>query len=103
MPVIIGGIEASLRRFSHYDYWSDSVMHSVLYDSGADLLIYGMGENPILELCAMAKRKKPLGRLRNIRGTAYMTDLAAAPGDIAEAIGGKNVAGVTSIVQPRSG
>ena len=95
VPVIIGGIEASLRRFSHYDYWSDSVMHSVLYDSGADLLIYGMGENPILELCAMAKRKKPLGRLRNIRGTAYMTDLAAAPGDIAEAIGGKNVAGVT--------
>ena len=44
MPVVIGGIEASLRRFSHYDYWQDSLKPSILYESGADMLVYGMGE-----------------------------------------------------------
>ena len=95
IPVIIGGIEASLRRLSHYDYWSDSVMHSVLFDSGADLLIYGMGENPVLELCAMAARNKPLGKLRNIRGTAYLTTADEAPEAIAAAIAGERIQGVT--------
>ena len=95
IPVIIGGIEASLRRLSHYDYWSDSVMHSVLFDSGADLLIYGMGENPELELCAMAARNKPLGKLRNIRGTAYLTTADEAPEAIAAAIAGERIQGVT--------
>jgi len=50
VPVIIGGIEASLRRFAHYDYWDDRVRRSILVDSKADLLIYGMGEKPILEI-----------------------------------------------------
>jgi uncharacterized radical SAM protein YgiQ len=50
IPIIIGGIEASLRRFSHYDYWSDSVKRSVLLDSGADLLVYGMGEKTLIEI-----------------------------------------------------
>lgn len=95
VPVIIGGIEPSLRRLSHYDYWSDSVMRSILYDSGADLLIYGMGENPIFDLCAAAKRKKPLGKLRNIRGTAYLTDAASAPADVAAVIAGEKRAGYT--------
>lgn len=95
VPVIIGGIEASLRRLTHYDYWSDSVMHSILYDSGADLLLYGMGENPILELCAYAKRNKPLGKLRNIRGSAYLTDRANAPAEIAAAIDGTARSGIT--------
>lgn len=50
VPIVIGGIECSLRRFAHYDYWDDKVRQSILADSGADLLIYGMGENPIIEL-----------------------------------------------------
>lgn len=55
VPVILGGIEASLRRVSHYDYWQDSLQKSILIDSGADLLIYGMGEKPISELCRRMK------------------------------------------------
>ena len=51
VPVILGGIEASLRRVTHYDYWQDCLRKSILIDSGADLLIYGMGEKPITELC----------------------------------------------------
>ena len=50
VPVVIGGIEASLRRLSHYDYWQDKVQKSILCDSGADLLIYGMGEKPLADL-----------------------------------------------------
>lgn len=49
-PIIIGGIEASLRRLAHYDYWSDSLKRSILLDSGADLLLYGMGERSIVEV-----------------------------------------------------
>ncbi|MBQ8224468.1 MAG: YgiQ family radical SAM protein [Bacteroides sp.] len=55
VPVILGGIEASLRRLTHYDYWQDKVQRSILIDSGADLLIYGMGEKPITELCRRMK------------------------------------------------
>ena len=51
VPVVLGGIEASLRRLSHYDYWQDKIQKSILCDSGADLLIYGMGEKPIADLC----------------------------------------------------
>ncbi|MCL2695559.1 MAG: YgiQ family radical SAM protein, partial [Clostridiales bacterium] len=50
VPVILGGLEASLRRFAHYDYWDDKVRHSILYDAGADLLVYGMGENAIVAI-----------------------------------------------------
>lgn len=89
VPVIAGGIEASLRRLSHYDYWSDSVLHSVAYDSGADLLIYGMGEYPILELCKAAARGIPLGGLKNIRGTAYLTKLENAPKAVRQAVAGE--------------
>lgn len=55
VPVILGGIEASLRRLTHYDYWQDKLQRSILIDSGADLLIYGMGEKPITELCQRMK------------------------------------------------
>ena len=55
VPVILGGIEASLRRLTHYDYWQDSVRKSILIESGADLLVYGMGEQPITELCRKMK------------------------------------------------
>lgn len=70
--IVIGGIEASLRRFAHYDYWDDTVLPSVLLSSGADLLIYGMGEVPILEICEMLKRGIPLKKIRDIRGTCYL-------------------------------
>jgi len=72
VPVILGGIEASMRRFAHYDYWSDKVRKSVLLDSKADLLVYGMGERPVLEIAALLKTGTPARNIRGIRGTAYI-------------------------------
>ena len=72
VPVVIGGIEASLRRFAHYDYWADKVLPSILVSSGADLLIYGMGERPIHEICEMMRKGIPLGKIRDVRGTCYL-------------------------------
>lgn len=74
VPVIIGGIEASLRRFAHYDYWSDTIKPSVLIDSGADLLIYGMGEKPVRQVIHLLNKNIPLSSLRNIPQTAFVTD-----------------------------
>lgn len=71
VPVIIGGIEASLRRLGHYDYWSDKVRHSVLLDSKADLLIYGMGEYPVKEIAARLKKGKHIRSITDVRGTVY--------------------------------
>lgn len=71
VPVILGGIEASLRRVTHYDYWQDSLQKSILVDSGADLLIYGMGEKPIAELCKRMKENS--GIPKDILQTAYLT------------------------------
>lgn len=70
-PVIIGGIEAAMRRFAHYDYWSDKVRKSVLLDSKADLLVYGMGEKQIIEIAERLSKGEKINELRNIRGTAY--------------------------------
>ncbi|OGR65068.1 MAG: YgiQ family radical SAM protein [Elusimicrobia bacterium GWB2_63_22] len=70
-PVIIGGIEATMRRFAHYDYWSDKVRHSVLLDSKADLLVYGMGERQIREISTRLNSGDTILNLRDIRGTAY--------------------------------
>ncbi len=69
-PVILGGIEASLRRFAHYDYWSDSVMPSILSDSGADLISYGMGERQTEEIARRLASGEPVSSLTDIRGTA---------------------------------
>ncbi len=69
VPVIIGGIEASLRRFAHYDYWLDGVMQSILIDSNADLLIYGMGENPWWDILALLKKGVPITKIKDVRGT----------------------------------
>lgn len=71
-PVVIGGIEASLRRFAHYDYWADKVLPSILVDSGADLLIYGMGETPILDIASRIKKGIPLNKMRDIEGICYL-------------------------------
>jgi uncharacterized radical SAM protein YgiQ len=71
VPVVIGGIEASLRRLAHYDYWTDSVRRSVLMDSGADLLVYGMGERQILEIAAELHRGVSISAIQDVRGTCY--------------------------------
>lgn len=74
--VIIGGVEASLRRFAHYDYWSDTVMPSILTDSGADLLIYGAGEKPFLDICALLKKGVPISKMTDVRGTVIKVNKA---------------------------
>jgi len=71
VPIVAGGIEATMRRFAHYDYWSDKVRKSVLLDSKADLLVYGMGERQIREIAARLKAGEKIPALRDIRGTAY--------------------------------
>ncbi|MCQ2400883.1 MAG: YgiQ family radical SAM protein [Lachnospiraceae bacterium] len=73
IPVVIGGIEASLRRLSHYDYWSDRVKRSVLLDSGADIISYGMGERSIVEIADALKNGNPVEEITKIRGTVYKT------------------------------
>ena len=73
IPVVIGGIEASLRRFSHYDYWADSVRRSILVDSRADLLVYGMGETQVLEIAEKLAEGVPVDSIRDVRGTCYRT------------------------------
>lgn len=70
-PVLIGGIEASLRRFAHYDYWADKVMPSLLLDSGADLLMFGMGERTVKEILSLVKKGVPLKNIKDVRGTSY--------------------------------
>ncbi|MBQ4531396.1 MAG: YgiQ family radical SAM protein [Lachnospiraceae bacterium] len=73
-PIIIGGIEASLRRLAHYDYWSNSVKRSVLLDAGADLLIYGMGERPIIEIADALNSGLDIKDITFIDGTVYKTN-----------------------------
>lgn len=77
--IAIGGLEASLRRFAHYDYWDDAVHPSVLDASGADLLMYGMGEHQITELCTRLGAGEHISQLRDIRGTCYMCDPSETP------------------------
>jgi len=84
VPIIIGGIEASLRCFAHYDYWDDRVRNSILVDSSADLLIYGMGENPLLEIGNLLKYGKNIKDIKDIRGTCYMADENSLPKDAIE-------------------
>ena len=67
--VIIGGIEASLRRFAHYDYWSDNVRRSILLDSKADILVYGMGEKPLLRIAKRLAAEEKISNIRNEKGT----------------------------------
>ncbi len=71
VPVIAGGVEASLRRLAHYDYWSDTVRRSILLDSKADLVVYGMGETPIVEIARRLAAGQTVRDLRDLRGVAY--------------------------------
>jgi len=72
VPIVLGGIEASLRRIAHYDYWSDSIRRSVLLDSKADLLIFGMGERPVWEVADRLAAGASLEDLRDVRGTGHV-------------------------------
>ena len=74
-PIILGGIEASLRRFAHYDYWSNSVRRSVLEDSSADILVYGMGENAILSIAELLDKNVPVSSISNIQGICTISDI----------------------------
>ena len=74
IPLIIGGIEASLRRFVHYDYWEDSLRRSILADSHADLLIYGMGERQIQEIAKQLESGIPIAQIRQVPGTCFMVE-----------------------------
>lgn len=73
-PVVIGGVEASLRRVTHYDYWQDRLLPSVLVDSGADVLVYGMGERPVVELANAFADGADIGTVRKIRQIAYVSE-----------------------------
>ncbi len=74
VPVLIGGIEASLRRVTHYDYWSDKLLPSILETSKADMLVYGMGEQPLREIVTLLQKGVPFSSLKNIKQTAVMLD-----------------------------
>ena len=76
IPVVIGGIEASLRRIAHYDYWSDKVRHSVLLDSKADILLFGNAERPLLEVAHRISQGESIKEMLDIRGTAILTKQA---------------------------
>lgn len=73
IPIIIGGLEASLRRFAHYDYWSNSVRRSILVDSRADILTYGMGENILIRIAHLLDKGVPVKKIHDVRGTVYLT------------------------------
>jgi len=75
VPIIVGGLEASLRRFAHYDYWDNKVRRSILVDSKADLLVYGMGERAILDIAKLLERGVPVKKIRGVRGTAYIAPI----------------------------
>ena len=77
IPVIIGGVEASLRRLTHYDYWSDKLKPSILSESKADLLIYGMGEKPLKELIQLLEKGVPFKSIQNIPQTVYIEERSA--------------------------
>ena len=78
-PVVIGGLEASLRRFAHYDYWDDSVRPSILLDSKADLLIYGMGENQSIQIAERLASGEKIDTMHDIKGTVYSVDVRETP------------------------
>ncbi len=83
VPVLIGGIEASLRRFAHYDYWDDRVRHSILYDSGADILMYGMGERSVAAIADALDAGVPVHEIRDIPGTCFRVN---DPSEVPDAI-----------------
>src|SRR6202044_1322175 len=83
LPVVLGGIEASLRRIAHYDYWSDSVRRSILPDAKADLLVFGMGERAAWEIARRLAAGETVEQLTDVRGTAHVRKNRAQWQDVA--------------------
>lgn len=79
IPIVIGGLEASLRRFAHYDYWDDKIRPSILFDSGADLISYGMGENQTIEIAKRLKDGESIKTIIDVRGTCYAVKTEDTP------------------------
>ena len=73
VPIVLGGIEASLRRIAHYDYWSDQVRRSILVDAKADILLYGNAERALVELAHRLAKREPIASIRDLRGTAFLS------------------------------
>ena len=84
VPVVLGGIEASLRRLTHYDYWKEGLQKCILCDSGADMIIYGMGEKPIVQLCADLSEGKKIDDIHDIPQTVYLCRENEVPGGISD-------------------
>ncbi|HOV82568.1 MAG TPA: YgiQ family radical SAM protein [Methanothrix sp.] len=105
VPVILGGIEASLRRFAHYDYWSDSVRRSILADAPADLIVYGMGERPVKEVARRLENGERIDEIRDVAGTTVKEPVALWRGRMSEAGAGAKgrpeaVAGDSCLIIP---
>jgi len=83
VPLILGGVEASLRRMAHYDYWDDRVRHSILYDAGADILVYGMGEHAIVQIADALAAGTPVGEINALPGTCVRV---SSPEDAPDAV-----------------
>ena len=79
LPVILGGLEASLRRFAHYDYWLDDVLPSIVESSGADIVSFGMGERQTAEIARRLAAGEPVEEITGVAGTCYLTDFAGLP------------------------
>ena len=79
VPLLCGGLEVSLRRFAHYDYWKNAVMPSVLVDTGADILMYGMGEHSVIEIADRLAAGENVRSIRDVRGTCYLCDPRETP------------------------
>ena len=82
VPVVAGGIEASLRRVSHYDYWQDKLRPSILLDARADMIVYGMGERSVVEIARRIEAGQPVSEIKDIPQTVFFTDAPAGPDDI---------------------
>ncbi len=87
LPVILGGLEASLRRFAHYDYWMDEVLPSIAETSGADLISFGMGEHQTRTIARRLAAGEPVESIRDVAGTCYLTDFAGLPETYVECAG----------------
>lgn len=84
VPVVLGGIEASLRRLTHYDYWHDEVRKCILCDSGADMILYGTGDRSILQLCKYLERGQDISKIHNIPQTVVLAEKQHIPGGITD-------------------
>ena len=84
VPVVLGGIEASMRRLTHYDYWQDKVRKCILCDSGADMILYGMGEKSIIRLCQEIENGREISDIHDIPQTVFLVDKHDVPNGISE-------------------